>query len=235
MKGTLYILPCSIGVDEGSLMHLPANLKNYIDSINEYIVENTRSARRFIRKVSQEKDISEIVFHEINKHEPNNLEAFLKSAIEGHHIGLLSEAGIASIADPGFETVSLAHEKGIHVQPVSGPSSIILALSASGMNGQLFTFNGYLPIDQHSRVSKLKTLSKLASQNHTQIFMEAPYRNNPLLEDVLNHCLEEIKLCVACNLTQANEYIKTLKIRDWNTKKTKPDLHKKPAIFILGK
>lgn len=214
---------------------LPQTIKRSIDFIDHYIVENEKTARKSIKIVQPEKKQSELVLFTLNKHtETKEHLAMIQPLLEGKNMGLMSEAGCPGVADPGAVIVKIAHDKGIQVVPLVGPSSILLALMASGMNGQSFTFNGYLPIEKEEKKTALKFLEKLSfDKNQSQIFIETPYRNNKLLEDLIQILHPETHLCVATDITLPTEYIKTKKINAW--KKEKVDLHKRPSIFILHK
>ncbi len=232
--GKLYLIPTELG-DNPVWEVLPASIKTIIDLIDDYIVENEKSARRFIKKTHPEKSQPSLQLKILNKFtEASEKLSFLNACKEGKPMGLLSEAGCPAIADPGSDIVKLAHENNIQVVPMVGPSSIIMALMGSGMNGQSFAFNGYLPIDKNDRKTELKRLEKLSNDhNQTQLFIETPYRNNKLLEDLIVTLHPQTRLCVACDLTLPSEYIKTYSINDW--KHIKVDLHKRPAIFIIHK
>ena len=232
--GKLYLIPTRLG-DNPPLEVLPISIKKIIEAIDNYIVENEKTARRFIKRVSPSKSQPSLKLQVLNKYtteEERN--TYLNKCLEGVSVGLLSEAGCPAIADPGADIVSLAHQMDIQVVPLVGPSSIILALMGSGMNGQSFTFNGYLPIDKSERKSKLKTLERLSSEhNQAQIFIETPYRNMKMLEDIANSLQPNTRVCVACDLTLPTEFIKTKTAKDW--KHNTEDLHKRPAIFIIQK
>lgn len=232
MKGKIYLIPCNLGEENND--HLfPKENSDIIESVNYFIVENIRTARRFIRSVSKSKDIDSIVFFTLNKHtKQTEIYDFLKPIHQGNNLGIISEAGCPGIADPGADIVAIAHTENIPVVPLIGPSSIFLALMASGFNGQNFSFNGYLPIKQ-DRIKTLKQFEGLVTgKNQTQIFMETPFRNQKLLEDIIGNCSQKMKLCIACNVATSLEFIQTKSIADW--KKQMPDLHKKPTMFILG-
>ncbi len=233
MYGKVYLVPVPIG-DEEIKSSIPGNVKEVVDCLNYFIVENVRTARRFIRKLSKDKDIDSITFFTLNKNTPTTkIAEFLNPAIQGNNIGIISEAGVPGVADPGGEIVSLAHKRDIEVIPLVGPSSIILALMASGFNGQNFAFRGYLPIKKHERIQALKRIEKTSkTEKQTQIFMEAPYRNNQLLSAILDACDNNTALCIASNITSSNEFIKTKIIGEW--KKHIPDLNKQPTIFLLS-
>lgn len=232
--GDLYLIPTRLG-DNPPLEVLPIAIKKVIEDIDDYIVENEKTARRFIKRVSPGKSQPKLKLSVLNKYTTEaERNTFLNPCLEGTSIGLLSEAGCPAIADPGSDIVGLAHEMNIKVIPLVGPSSIILALMASGMNGQSFCFNGYLPIDKSERKSKIKTLERLSSdQNQAQIFIETPYRNMKLLDDLISALQPNTRVCVACDLTLPTEFIKTMPAKNW--KHNKEDLHKRPAIFIIQK
>ena len=233
-KGTLYLIPTTLGETE-PLEVLPLLVKKVIESTNEYIVENEKTARRFIKRITPKKSQPGLVLHTLNKYtDPGAIASFLDSCLQGKDVGLLSEAGCPAIADPGADIVKIAHEKGITVKPLIGPSSILLAMMGSGFNGQNFAFNGYLPIDKNEKKSALKRFEKLSGDlDQSQIFIETPYRNNKLLEQLTNVLQASTKVCIACDITLPTEYIATKSIQDW--KKTTIDLHKRPTIFIIHK
>jgi 16S rRNA (cytidine1402-2'-O)-methyltransferase len=232
--GKLYLIPTTMG-DCDPMDVLPQTVKRTIDFIDHYIVENDKTARKSIKEVNPEKKQSELVLFTLNKRtEVKEHLDFIKPLLEGKNMGLMSEAGCPGVADPGAVIVKLAHEKGIQVVPLVGPSSILLAMMASGMNGQSFTFHGYLPIEKDEKRASFKNLEKTSfEQNQSQIFIETPYRNNKLLEDLLQTLHPETHLCIATDITLATEYIKTKKIAAW--KKETIDLHKRPTIFIIHK
>ena len=232
--GKLYLIPTTMG-ESDPMDVLPQTVKRTIEFIDYYIVENEKTARKSIKAVLPEKKQSELVLFALNKHTDSREHlSFIQPLLEGKNVGLMSEAGCPGVADPGAVIVKLAHEKGIQVIPLVGPSSILLAMMASGMNGQSFTFNGYLPIDKGEKKSALKNLEKLSfDKNQSQIFIETPYRNNKLLEDILQTLQPNTHLCIATDITLPTEYIKTLRVSDW--KKTKVDLHNRPTIFIIHK
>ena len=209
-QGSLYLIPTRLG-DNAPLEVLPISIKKIIEAIDNYIVENEKTARRFIKKISSGKSQASLNIHILNKYtEPSELPAFLDACKLGKSVGLLSEAGCPGIADPGADIVKIAHESNIRVIPLVGPSSILLALMSSGMNGQSFTFNGYLPIDKSERKAKLKQLEHISSdQNQSQIFIETPYRNNNMLDDICATLQNQTRVCVACDITLPTEYIKT--------------------------
>ena len=234
LLGKLYLIPTTMG-DSDPMDVLPQTIKRSIDFIDYYIVENEKTARKSIKGVQPEKKQSELILFVLNKHtETKEHLDFIKPLLEGKNMGLMSEAGCPGVADPGAVIVKLAHEKGIQVVPLVGPSSILLAMMASGMNGQSFTFNGYLPIEKGEKKIALKTLEKLSQdKNQSQIFIETPYRNNKMLEDILQALNPTTYLCIATDITLPTEYIKTMRASDW--KKVKVDLHNRPTIFIIHK
>jgi 16S rRNA (cytidine1402-2'-O)-methyltransferase len=231
-KGKLYLIPSTLGENE-PLEVLPISIKRAIEDIDHYIVENEKTARRFIKKISPRKSQPSLHLVTLNKYtEMASLAGFLQPCLEGHDVGILSEAGCPGIADPGADVVNIAHEKNIRVIPLVGPSSILLALMASGFNGQNFAFNGYLPIDSGERRKAIKKMEKLSIElGQSQICIETPYRNDKLLADMLKSLSQNTKLCIACDITLNTEYIVTKKVSDW--KKGLPELHKRPAIFII--
>ena len=233
-KGKLILIPCTLGDSELSSV-LPTDNINRINSCTTFIVENLRSARRFLIKSGIETKIDDLHFHLLNKHTAQSeVSLMLNAAMDGQNIGLLSEAGCPGVADPGSEIVKLAHAKNIQVVPLVGPSSILLALMASGMNGQNFAFNGYLPKDKSERLKQIQFLESLSyRQNQTQIFIETPFRNNHLLEDLCKHCQANTDICIATNLSTENEQIIRDKVK--NIKSKKYDLNKKPTIFLIHK
>ena len=233
-KGKLYLIPTRLG-DNAPLEVLPISIKKIIELLDEYIVENEKTARNFIKKISPSKSQPSLKIHVLNKFTQTiELEAFLESCNDGGSVGLLSEAGCPAIADPGSEIVKLAHHRDIKVIPMVGPSSILLAMMASGMNGQKFKFNGYLPVDNAERRKALKSLERESlNSNTSQIFIETPYRNNKILEEICKSLSPETNICVATDITLPTEYIKTKAVSEW--KNHKIDLHKRPTIFIIHK
>ncbi len=234
MQASLYLIPVTLG--ETSIEQvLPTYNKEIILRIKYFIVENIRSARRFLKKVESSINIDELTFYELNKHtKPEDIENYLNPMANGFHVGIISEAGCPAIADPGSDIVAIAQKKNYKVVPLVGPSSIILSLMASGFNGQGFAFQGYLPIDGAKRIRKIKQLENLIHHEHqTQIFIETPYRNQKLVEDIIKHCTPSTKLCIAMNITCENEYIKTLSVKQWA--KQLPDMAKQLCIFLLYK
>lgn len=231
-KGKLYLIPTTLGEND-PMEVLPISVRNKILQLNNFIVENEKTARRFIKNICPEKNQQILKFNLIDKHSNIDLyESYLDECFLGTSVGVISEAGVPGIADPGAEIVKIAHRKNIQVVPLVGPSSILLAMMSAGFNGQNFAFNGYLPIDFIEKKSKIKLLEKLSKeQNQSQIFIETPYRNNKLLDDLINTLAPHTKLCIAADLTLSTEYIQTLSIKEWKNKKV--DLHKRPAIFII--
>ncbi|MCW0484158.1 SAM-dependent methyltransferase [Gaoshiqia sediminis] len=230
----LYLIPLTLGESELNTV-IPDHHREIIHSISHFVVESIRTARRFLKKMDQAIDIDSLHFYELNKHtDKNQLHAYLDPIKTGLHVGVMSEAGCPGVADPGAEVVRIAHEKGIRVIPLVGPSSILLAMMASGMNGQNFAFNGYLPIKKDEKAKQIGLLEKrIYTENQSQLFIEAPYRNLQLLDDLLANCQPHTKLCIACDITLDTEFIKTKSIAEW--KKQKPDIQKRPAIFVLGR
>jgi len=237
--GKLYLIPCTLSnPGETSVIPddvLPQSIKRAIDFIDCYIVENEKTARKFIKSIHPEKKQPELKISVLNKHtEILEHNEFIQPLLMGENMGLMSESGCPGIADPGAAIVKLAHEKGIQVIPLVGPSSILLALMASGMNGQSFAFNGYLPIDKNDKKQALKNFERVSQdKNQTQLFIETPYRNNKLMEDLLQILQPSTFLCVACDITLPTEFIKTKTVNEW--KKEKADLHNRPCIFIIHK
>jgi len=235
MKGVLYLIPVPIAEDENSDLIYPL-LAQTVNSIDEFIVEDLKTARRSLRKIGFAGEFDSTAFYLLNEHtDLKGIERFLASAEKGKNMGLLSDAGMPCIADPGSEIVRLAHKKNIKVVPFYGQSSIFLALAASGLNGQNFCFHGYLPKEQVNRKKKLKEIERnISVGNQTQIFIETPYRNNHLIEDILATCSSEILLCVAMNVTGKSEMILTKSIAEWK-RGALLNLDKQPAVFLLGK
>lgn len=232
--GKLFLIPTTLG-DNEPLEVLPVTVKQIIESINTFIVENDKTARRFIKRIAPEKSQPSLNMFHLNKFtEATDLPNFLEPCLNGTHVGLLSEAGCPGVADPGADVVKLAHQKNIKVVPLVGPSSILMALMSSGMNGQSFAFNGYLPIDKGERKHEIKRLERLSFEhNQSQIFIETPYRNNKMLEDLCAILDNNTLICVATDITLPSEFIKTQTATLW--KKNIEDLHKRPTIFIIHK
>ncbi len=233
-KGVLYLIPTTLG-DNDPMDVLPALVKRVIEQTDTFIVENDKTARRFIKRITPEKSQPSLNMFHLNKHtDPADLPTFIEPCLNGTNVGLLSEAGCPGVADPGADIVSLAHRNNIKVVPLVGPSSILMSVMASGMNGQSFAFNGYLPIDKSERKSEIKRLERLSfDYNQSQLFIETPYRNNKMLEDLCNVLDRNTQICVACDITLDTEFIKTQSAASW--KKNIVDLHKRPTIFIIHK
>lgn len=233
-KGNLYLLPITLGGERIEDV-IPQEVINKTISLRLFAVENIKTARRYLRKLDRNFPIDDSTFFILNKKtEASELHTMLKPAIDGNDIGILSEAGCPGVADPGAELVALAHNKGIHVKPLVGPSSILLALMGSGFSGQEFTFHGYLPKDRKERIHVLKNYETDTRRNGvSHIFMDTPFRNMNVLEDMLNELSDATMLCIASNITMPTENIQTHSVSDWRTRAY--DLDKKPAIFIIGK
>lgn len=234
METALYLLPVTLG-DTSIEKVLPSYNKEIISGIRYFIVEDVRSARRFLKKVDREIDIDALTFYPLNKHtSPNDISGYLQPLVGGASTGVISEAGCPAVADPGADVVAIAQRKKLKVVPLVGPSSIILSVMASGFNGQSFAFHGYLPIEPGERAKKLKALEqRVYAENQTQLFIETPYRNHKMVEDILLNCRPQTKLCIAANITCEGEYIQTRTVKDW--KGHVPDLSKIPCIFLLYK
>jgi len=234
MSASLFLIPVTLGESEISQV-LPSYNREIILSIKHFVVENIRTARRFLKQTDSSISIDELTFYTLNKHtSKEELSDFLSPIKDGYSVGIISEAGCPAIADPGADVVSIAQQKNIKVVPLVGPSSILLALMASGFNGQSFAFHGYLPIDGEQRNKSLKALEqRIYSENQTQLFIETPYRNNKMVEDILKICKPSTKLCIAADITLETEFIKTKSVNDW--KKNLPELGKRPCIFALYK
>lgn len=231
---TLYLIPVTMG-DTPIDKVLPKHNTDIINSLSFFIVENIRSARRFLKKCNSEIDIDALTFYELNKRTlSKDIASFLNPIRNGESVGVISEAGCPAIADPGADVVAIAQRNNYKVVPLVGPSSILMSLMASGFNGQNFAFNGYLAISGKERERELKALeNRVYRENQTQIFMETPYRNNKMAEDIIQHCKPQTKLCIAMNITCHNESIVTKKIGAWKGKL--PDMHKQPCIFLIYK
>lgn len=231
--GKLYLLPCSIGEDDLSLHHLPLLFKNLIQTIDIFVVENVRSARRFLIQAGISKPIDQLEFFEMEKHQNYTVNKdILMQAFEGKHIALLSESGLPCIADPGNHWVWEAHQLGIEVVPISGPSSIYLLLMASGLNGQQFTFHGYLPKESQEKKKKLKEIESSSLRGCTHLFIETPYRNNQLLSELLNNLNPQLILSIGVNISSERQHIKTHLISEW--RKMTFQIPKEPCIFAVG-
>lgn len=233
--GKLYMIPCPIS--DGEVYDvLPSPNRDIISSLDYFIVENMRSARRFLSRAHTGRCIGELSFSECNEHtRPEDCEALIAPLLEGRNAGFISEAGVPGVADPGAEIAALCHRKGIRVVPLVGPSSILLALMASGQNGQSFAFNGYLPVKPAERAKAIRVLEKRAiGEGQSQMFIEAPYRNAKLLEQLLATLSPAVRLTVAADITSPDEFIATLPVAGWRTRPL-PNINKRPAIFIIGR
>lgn len=231
MNGRIYLIPVTLGGDD-FLKVIPERVINLTRQLRYFIVEDLRSARRFLRLIDREFPINDTVFFELNEHTgDSDIAHYLEPVMNGSDIGVLSEAGLPCIADPGARIIALAHQKKITVTPLSGPSSIIMALISSGMNGQNFTFNGYLPVKPAQRSAKLRELEKKSGEGYAQIFMETPYRNRKMLESLVNTCHNDTLLCIAIDITLPTESIRTKKISEW--KKDLPILDDKLVVFVM--
>jgi len=228
----IYLIPTTLG-DSDINRVIPQNIHHLASHLHYFIVEDLRNARRYLKKLDKSINIDELTFFELNKHtRSTEVETFLSPIKKGESIGIISEAGCPGVADPGADIVKIAHKKNIKVIPLVGPSSILLSLMASGMNGQNFAFAGYIPIKKPERVKRLRQLEKRSQvENQTQIFIEAPYRNDKLLADILSTCAPETRVCVACDITLKTEYIVTKTVAQW--RKAVPEIHKRPTIFLL--
>jgi len=231
--GTLYMIPVGLG-DENLSMVIPEDVMQLVRGLEYFVVENEKSARRFLSAIKTNKPVRELNFQLLNEHTlDKDLPVLIAPLLAGNNMGMLSEAGCPGIADPGASLAELAHKKGAHVAPLTGPSSILLGLMASGFNGQQFSFLGYLPSDKTARIAKLKDIEKQSQRlNQTQIFIETPYRNQHMLEDVLFNCSGNTRLCIARNLSLATELVISKTIAEWK-KIDLPDLHKQPTVFLL--
>ena len=235
-KGILYMIPCPISDQTEVYDVVPEANRRVIDSLDYFIVENVRSARRFLSKAGIQRKIDELEFVELNEHTiaGQAVEAMVKPLLAGRSAGVISEAGVPGVADPGALVVEACHKHNIRVVPLIGPSSILLAMMASGLNGQSFAFNGYLPVKPPERSKAIKALERRAhAEQQSQIFIEAPYRNVKLMEQMLQVCAAESKLTVACDITSPEELIVTRTIAQWR-KCGVPDIAKRPTIFIIG-
>ena len=234
MEAALYLLPVTLGETTIEKV-LPTYNKEIILGIKHFIVEDVRSARRFLKKVERNINIDELTFYPLNKHtSPEDISGYLKPLMEGHPMGVISEAGCPAVADPGADVVAIAQRKNLKVIPLVGPSSIILSVMGSGFNGQSFAFHGYLPIEPNERIKRIKALEqRVYSENQTQLFIETPYRNLKMMEDILKNCRPQTKLCVAANITCEGEFIKTKTVKEWQGKL--PDINKIPCIFLIYK
>ena len=234
MRASLFLIPVTLGDTEHRRV-LPEYNRDVILSIRHFIVENVRTARRFLKKVEPGIVIDDLTFYELNKHtSPEQVAGYLAPLAKGESVGVISEAGCPAIADPGADVVAIAQRKDYPVVPLVGPSSILMSVMGSGFNGQSFAFHGYLPIEPGERAKKLKTLEqRVYAENQTQLFIETPYRNHKMIEDILQNCRPQTKLCIAANITCEGEYIQTRTVKDW--KGHVPELSKIPCIFLLYK
>jgi 16S rRNA (cytidine1402-2'-O)-methyltransferase len=231
MKGTIYLIPNTLGPTSGHKV-LPKDVQETLRGLSYFIVENERTARAFIKNIHPDKNQKELRFEIIDKQtDPLDLPLFLQPVELGEDVGIISEAGVPCVADPGSEIVSIAHRKGLRVVPLVGPSSILLALMASGFNGQQFTFRGYLPFDKPMRKRVFQAMIKDCKDGITQIFMETPYRNNKLMEELAATLHPDTKLCIAVDITLDTEFIATKTIAQWRNEHV--DLHKRPTIFLI--
>jgi len=231
MSGKIYLIPVTLGGND-FLKVIPEKVLGITRELRHFIVEDIRSARRYLRLIDKSFPIDETHFFELNEHTgESDISHYLEPATKGHDIGVMSEAGLPGIADPGARIVALAHRMKLTVSPLSGPSSIILALISSGLNGQAFTFNGYLPVRPDERSAKLKELERRASEGFAQIFMETPYRNHKMLESILSVCRGETMLTIAMEITLPDESIRTMKVSQWQSEQ--PQLKDKLVIFVM--
>lgn len=233
-KGTIYMIPTSLGGETLNAV-IPEDVKKQTIDLRFFIVENIKTARRYLRKIDRSFPIDDSTFFVLNKKtNPGELRSFFQPIYEGHSMGVISEAGCPGVADPGASIVSIAHELAIPVKPMVGPSSILLALMGSGFSGQEFTFHGYLPKDRKERIMRLKQFEQDTYRTgKTNLFMDTPFRNMNVLDDLLNELADPTMLSIACNLTTSTENVRTLSIKDWRTQAY--DLAKKPTIFSIGK
>ena len=233
MKGKLFLVPVTLGTAEYQHV-IPEGVLSTIKNLRVFIVEDIRSARRFLRSIDSEFPIDDCEFLILNEHtRSTEYSGMLKNIREGNDTGLMSEAGVPGIADPGSPVIRIAHTEKVNVVPLSGPSSILMAMMSSGLNGQNFAFNGYLPVKRDERIRKIKQLEALAIKGQSQILMETPYRNMHMLEDLLNSCDNKRMLCIASNISTDKELIITKQIKEWKSGPL-PDIHKCPTIFIIG-
>lgn len=233
MEPILYLIPVTLG-DTAHSRVLPPYNREVLLSLRYFIVENIRTARRFLKRAEPSVAIERLIFTELNEHTPPELlSGMLVPMAAGESIGVMSEAGCPAVADPGADIVAMAQRKGYHVVPLVGPSSILMALMGSGFNGQNFAFHGYLPVELPKRAERIKAFeARMYAEHETQIFIETPYRNNRLLEDFIRICRPSTQLCVACNITCGDEFIRTLPVGEWA--KSRPELNKKPTLFLIG-
>lgn len=232
-NGKIYLIPSLLSEENADVV--PEHTREILFSLDHFIVENEKTARHFLKAVKYPKPLERVTMSVLNEHtKPTEVAELLKPLLTGKNVGLISEAGCPAVADPGSDVVRIAHTKNIEIIPLVGPSSILLALMASGMNGQRFSFTGYLPRERTARVKAIKELERMAlTKNETQLFIEAPYRNKNLLEDILQTCAPSTLLCLACNLTSASGFVKTKTIEQW--RKSIPDIQKLPVVFLVGR
>jgi 16S rRNA (cytidine1402-2'-O)-methyltransferase len=231
VKGRLFLIPVTLGGEDFSAV-IPEKVIQITRKLRFFVVEDIRSARRFLRLIDKAFPIDETCFFELNEHTAeDDISHFLEPAIKGSDTGLMSEAGLPGIADPGARLIAIAHRKRITVTPLAGPSSIILALISSGLNGQNFTFNGYLPVKPAERAARLREIEEKAHKGYAQIFMETPYRNQNMLEAILTVCNNDTTLCIAADITLPSESIRSMKISEW--KSDKPDLKNRLVVYVL--
>jgi 16S rRNA (cytidine1402-2'-O)-methyltransferase len=232
--GTLYLIPVTLG-DLNVRAVLPQAVFTLVPTLSHYIVENIKTARKFIKAINPETVQAALHFSEISKHaDPLEIPSFLDPCLAGHPMGLMSEAGVPGVADPGAEIIALAHKKGICVKPLVGPSSILMAVMSSGLNGQNFAFNGYLPMENAERRKQIKELEQRSErERQSQLFIETPYRNDKLFEELLNTLHNDTQLSISCDISLDTEFIKTMPVALW--KKQVPQLHKRPTIFMFSK
>jgi 16S rRNA (cytidine1402-2'-O)-methyltransferase len=232
-RGILYLIPVTLG-SESYREVLPDDLLAVAARLRSFIVEDIRSARRFLRLIDPSFPIDDTDFMILNEHTGDKeIPALLEPLVAGRDTGVLSEAGVPGVADPGSRVVAMAHRKNITVKPLTGPSSLLLALMASGLNGQSFTFHGYLPVKPPARQELLKKIDRDAGTGSSQLFIETPYRNQKLLSDILKYCDDNTSLCIAVDLTLETEYVVTRRIKEWRS--SVPEINKRPAVFILGR
>ena len=236
MTGTLYLIPTVLSSEASLNAVLPVENHDIVRQLRHFVVENIRTARRFLKQIDSTIDIDTLTFYELNQHtDPQQVASYLKPLAVGEDMGIISEAGCPAIADPGADVVALAQQKNYKIVPLVGPSSILLSLMASGFNGQSFAFQGYLPIDKTERAQRLHTLeNRVYSEHQTQIFIETPYRNLQLIEELCRTLRPQTLLCIAADITAPTQYIRTLSIAKWRTTPP-PDIHKHPAIFLIYK
>lgn len=235
MEKALYLIPVTLG-DTPISQVLPDYNHDVITGIKHFIVENIRSARRFLKKVEKSIDIDELTFYELNRHTDRKIIGqYLEPLAQGHSVGIISEAGCPAIADPGADVVAIAQGRGFKVVPLVGPSSIIMSVMASGFNGQSFAFNGYLPVDVSGRIKALKKLeNKVYNEDQTQLFIETPYRNSKMFETMLQALRPATKICIAAGITTPQEFIVTKTVEKWKKEKM-PEFEKVPCVFLIGR